>query len=325
MEIKLLDRLKIEYEEDLDLIEVHDYILNLFDRTKKQRLVKIDEIINKNENSPVKTLVEKEVNEEQNNKLRKTRKEIEDGVDLQQYLEQAEILITKYDSSKEKKKLINEYLRLLGRYINIDIIKPKDNSRENEYCVKPSKDEDSDRENFKRALMSSQGKRNIKIQEDIYAKLDNYFDSYSLITREKAKSIPLKKNGKKDGTSKELMEKALKDTGNPSYYDRINIICANYWGWKLPDFTSLESKIMEEYDVTQKVFRSLTKERTSNLNLQYRLYKHLELHKEELKELGYILRKDDFKIIGTRTIFLEYDVIWKQMTQAAGLQFIPTA
>lgn len=325
MELKISDRLKIEYDEDLNIIEVHEYVLNLFERSKTQRLAKIDENIQKNENQSSKTKVEKEVKEEENKKWIDIRKEIEENKDSSTYEEKAKILIESYKTNDEKKKIINEYLKLLRGYINIDIVKPRDNRAETEYCVKAAKDEDADRENFKRALMSCQGKRNVKIQEDIYVKLDKYFDSYDLITRQKAKEIPLKKNGKKDGTSKELMEKALKETGNPSYYDRINIICANYWGWKLPDYTSLEAKIMEEYDATQKIFRDLPKERTSNLNLQYRLYKHLELHKEELKELGYTLRKDDFKIIGTRTIFLEYDIIWKQMTQGAGLLFISTA
>src|SRR6516162_8655499 len=280
MEYKLSDRLEITYDEELDLDEIHNYVLNLFDRSKKQRLMKLEATINKGENSPSKTLVEKEVNEENLTKLRKIKKEIEEVIDQQQYTEQAEILLQHYHKTDSKKKVINEYLKFLNNYINIDIIKPKGNTRETEYCAK-SKDEDADRENFKRALMAVQGKRNSKIPEDIYVKLDAYFDSYNLTTRQKAKDIPTKKNGKKEGTSKELMEKALKDTGNPAYYDRVNIICANYWGWKLPDFTSLEATIMAEYDITQDKFRKLSKERTSNLNLQYRVYKHLELHKEE--------------------------------------------
>lgn len=325
MEIKLPDRLKIEFEEDLDIEDVHNYVLNLFERSKTARLNKLDEMIQKCGNSPSKTLVEKDVNQEKIDKLRKLRKDISEEVDLKQYTEQANILLEHYNNSENKKKYINEYLRFLDAYIHIDVIKPKDNNREADYCAKSSKDEHSDRENFKRALLRIQGKQNCKILEDILVKLDKYFDSFDLITRQKAKSISLKTNGKKEGTSRELMERALKEIGNPSYYDRINIICSIYWGWKLPDFTVLEPKIMEEYENTQKIFLSLpNKGRSSNLNLQYRLFKHLELHKEELKELGYILKKDDFKLIGTRVIFLQYDEIWKQMTQGAGLIFIPT-
>ena len=165
--------------------------------------------------------------------------------------------------------------------------------------VNNSRNNYEDRINFEKVLARYQGKQNNKPPKELYEKLDQWFVENGLYSSEYYKNLPLI-DGKKKGTSRILMYKALGEIKCSGYYDDINLIMNVFWGWTLPDVSHLETKIMKDYDTFQIVFEEvLDKEgRKSSLNSQWRLYKHL-------KRLGWKCNKKDFKIPTTPNI-LEY-------------------
>jgi len=174
-----------------------------------------------------------------------------------------------------------------------------------------------DRDNFYKALMRYQGKQPNRIRNDLTSILDNYFRLFGLPTSEEVKKMPLTEKGTRGETTRELIYRALSETGNATYYEDVNLICHLYWGWTLPDISHLEDQIMDDYDKTQKVYESLPKNRKSNLNTQYRLFKHLQLR-------GHKCSIDDFKMVKTREILEYHDATWELMTMGAGLPFTRT-
>lgn len=341
MEVKIPRQIKIEYDDQLDLEKINKLVLELFKETKNSRIKKIKNKISQLKAQETKTNVERETLEEKLEKLKQSKLEIKKGKDRRKYSERIDPIIEMYnnlenseesntsessrDVSTARKKAIGEFIDILEDYIDVEINRGGKTVSE-EYSVESKSKtvcEDMDRKNFFKAFQEIQGKLNIKIPDDLLKKLDKHMKSYGLPTRMDAKNIPLSKDGKKKGTDRKIMREALKRTTNQRYYSMINIICSIYWGWKLPDLGSIESKVMRDYDATQKIFKSMKLGR-SNLGVQFRLYKHLEQYKDEIEELGYKLNKKDFEIVGTRNIILEYEEIWKAMAKGAGLLPIDT-
>lgn len=181
-----------------------------------------------------------------------------------------------------------------------------------------------DRDNFLKALRRYEGKQPNRLPENLISILDTHFASYRLPTSDEIKKLSLNDRGIRGDTTRELMYKALYDTKNVAFYEDINLICHLYWGWALPDISHLEDQILEDYDKTQRIYESLPKSRKSNLNIQYRLFKHLEMR-------GHRCSIDDFKIVKTRDILEYHDSVWKQMVVGAaaiypndGFKFVET-
>ena len=120
--------------------------------------------------------------------------------------------------------------------------------------------------------------------------------------------------GRRGKTTKQLMYKALLETGNSGYYEDINLICHVYWGWLLPDIEHLEDRIMHDYDVTQRIYNEIPKDRRSSLNSQFRLYVHLLRYQ---KEISFPIRAKDFKIPTTRDILEWHYSIWSEIVRQA--------
>ena len=104
------------------------------------------------------------------------------------------------------------------------------------------------------------------------------------------------------------MLKALKDIGCSGFYDHLNVILNEMWGWLLPDISHLEDQIMEDYDVSQRVYETLPKDRKSSLNSQFRLYKHL-------RRLGFPCKSKDFRIPATHDILEFHNTIWAKICE----------
>lgn len=160
-----------------------------------------------------------------------------------------------------------------------------------------------DKENFIKAMERYQGKQVIKNTKNLFNDLDEYFTSYGMKTGEHIqRSIPLDERGRKRGTSKDLMFKALSERGYSNYYKNINLICHLYWGWTLPDISHLEDGLLDDYDSFQRVYEKHKIGRRSCLSTDYML---LIL----LIRKGYKCTSDDFKIVKTAEIFEEYEEI----------------
>ncbi len=171
-----------------------------------------------------------------------------------------------------------------------------------------------DCENFNKALLRFQGKQIHRPPVKLYEQLDAYFTRINKSKGVEMCKLPLE-DGKRKGTSREMMFEALSETNNSAYYDDINLILHNYWGWDLPNIVHLEDRIMEDYIATQQVYNSITqKDRNASLNIQFRLYVHL-------KAVDYPCSKSDFKIQTSRDSLIFHNEIWKTMCEKTGVKF----
>ena len=187
--------------------------------------------------------------------------------------------------------------------------------------VNNSRSNYEDRKNFIKVLMRYQGRQPDKPPKELYANLDIYFNKHQLpkvslddknrfyVTSEYIKNtLPVDEEGEKKGTSRSLMYKALKDTGNSKYYDHINAILDTYWGWTLDDVSHLFDMIMNEYDGSQAAYEKLQKDRKSSLNTQFRLFKIF-------KKIGHSCKSKNFKIPTTTDILEFHETSWKKMLE----------
>lgn len=180
-----------------------------------------------------------------------------------------------------------------------------------------SNDGYEDRENFLKSFYFFQGKDPIKLDVKLYSDLDRYFTSYHLKTGEEIRGNPLLKNGTKEKTSRSMMYEALQKLYYNTLYEHCTFICVSYWGWEPPELSFIENKLMSHYDKTQVVFRRLPqKYRTSNLNRQFRLFKHLEILYHN-GDIPHYYNVDNFKMVKTRDILEAYDEIWRKMCEGA--------
>ena len=174
-----------------------------------------------------------------------------------------------------------------------------------------------DCENFRKALHRFQGKQHNRPPVKLYEQLDAYFIKIKKPIGSEILKLPQSEDGRKKGTSREMMFEALADTNNSAFYDDINLILHIYWGWELPNISHLEERIMEDYINTQQVYNSiLKKDRNASLNIQFRLYVHL-------KAVGYPCTKDDFKIQTSRDSLIFHNEVWKEMCEKTGIKFHP--
>jgi predicted RNA-binding Zn-ribbon protein involved in translation (DUF1610 family) len=174
-----------------------------------------------------------------------------------------------------------------------------------------SKSNYEDRENFHKAILRYQGKQDNKLPYNWIEIIDRYFNQYpDMPNRELVKYSPLQKDGVKASTNRKIMELALTKTGLSDYYKDLNLICHLFWGWKLNDISSLENELMNDYDESQKVLLEIKEEendeRSSSLNVDFRLYQHLRNKEHECNP-------NTFKTVKTDHIVVYYVKTWKKL------------
>ena len=169
-----------------------------------------------------------------------------------------------------------------------------------------------DRANFEKVLARYQGKQITKPGKELYIKLDEYFISRGLSSRE-YNALPLTPEGTKVGTSRDMMFEVLSNIGCSGYYDDINLICSVFFGWTLPDVSHLEDDIMKDYDEFQAVYDQLPDRdgRKSSLNSQWKLF-------ILLKRRGWPCKAKDFKIPTTASILEYHKIKTKEIYQILG-------
>lgn len=162
-----------------------------------------------------------------------------------------------------------------------------------------------------KSLMKFQGKHPTVLPPNIYKDLDQHFTSYGLpFTSKEIKALPLNDNGTRGETTREIMLRALRDKGYATYYEDLNLICHQYWGWELPNIQDKEEIIIRDIYITEEILKMLPSDLQINLNSQYRLYKLFQLRK-----LSYNI--EYFKIISTRSIITNYDNVWREIINKA--------
>lgn len=187
--------------------------------------------------------------------------------------------------------------------------------RDTQHNNNNSKNNYDDCDNFRKALARFQGKQSHRPPNKLYEQLDEYFTRINKPIGEEIIKLPLLSDGRKKGTSRQMMFEALSETSNSAYYDDINLILHTYWGWSLPDISQLEEKIMDDYIATQKVYNSIPdKDRDASLNIQFRLFVHL-------KAIDYPCNKDDFKIQTSRDSLIFHNEMWKIMCEKTNVKY----
>lgn len=178
--------------------------------------------------------------------------------------------------------------------------------------------------NFLKAFHRHEGTQKIKLPDKLFADLKKYFANFGLPSFEEVKSMPPNPDGTRGNTDREMMFAALSATKNATYYDDVNLICSICWDWELPKISHLEDIVSLDFTRTQEVFDKIPKERKSNLNLQFRLFKHLQMR-------GYKCTIKDFKMIERKSLEAQEE-IWKQMIEECirlypnqGFVYIPTS
>jgi hypothetical protein len=167
-------------------------------------------------------------------------------------------------------------------------------------------DDYKDKINFENAFKAIQGLQNITITNETYDKLDIYFTNIRMDVGSLIRHRPLDERGRREGTSIQIMLDALKKTKLNNHYKNVHYICQQYWGWKLLNLSSIRETVMEEYDLSQKVFKQIKNERHSSLNVNFRLYRHLE-------RVGIEVYPSDFKMIKTSEIVQYYNETWAKI------------
>jgi len=255
--------------------------------------------------------------------------------------------INRYDEKTDQRlKIIARYLEVASRYIEVNVSRESIPRHDCEACGSFSIDESSgccnncgllknrisnsscgsgknssgsrgnyeDRSNFEKAMKRFQGKQTNNIPKELYERLEKYFGDYSLPLAEEIRARSLNSHGRREGTSIEMLCKALYDIGRSAYYEDVNLIGHVYWGWQLQDLSDIEEQIMRDYDESQRVFEKHKGERKSCLNTQYRLMRHL-------LRLGRDVTKSDFKIVVTRDIIEYHENMWELICSELGWPF----
>lgn len=259
-------------------------------------------------------------------------------------------LATPEDKVKQDKRhqIIRDYINIARDYINIDLVREMPKGYKCEGCGNDIEREDEeedngifvcpncnterisviqtpfykdsmrvsnirnnyeDRENFFKVFRRYQGIQSNPPPAELYIDIDLYLQKRGLPSCEEIKQMPLIE-GKRGNTSRDLMHTILSETNNSVYYEDINLICHNCWGWDLVDLSHIEDKIMKDYDLTQKIYNDLPKTRKSSLNSQFRLFKLLLRYQDQI---SYPIRSRDFRIPSTRDILEWHENIWKDV------------
>lgn len=172
-----------------------------------------------------------------------------------------------------------------------------------------------DRDNFIKKMERKQGKIHSTFHDTLFNELDEIMRKRGCLTGEEVRKMECNALGEKEGTSLEMLITALSDIKCPKYYNDVDYIAHVYWGWTLLDFSSLESSLLEMYDVTQRIYNEIeNKERVAALNTEVRLYL-------QLKSLGYRVSRTRFRFQDSQDSLEFHQSMWRIMCTKAGYTY----
>ena len=183
---------------------------------------------------------------------------------------------------------------------------------------------DDSLENFMKTFYYKQGLR-VKIpdadMEEIFEELDGHFEKDGLPSADEVRMQPLTSRGTRGNTRLSMMWRALSDIKKTRYNKFAPYICKLYWGWELPDYSSIESLVRSDFIKTEKIYQAMPideRERSSSLALEFRSFKHLELR-------GVDVRQSDFKIAENERSMRIHNDNWRKMCAGADLPYIDSS
>lgn len=370
---------KSTYEDDLNIIKIHEAIVARFASLRGQIPAMEARIAGLTNSLDVKhySIIQKKSFMDRISVLRNDIRDLDSGTRWQTYITAAKPLLEEYiplssdevrgivkignrkpqivDISRVEQRLdiIEEYIKVASRYIDIDVSKigvltskcPNcgidfselhiddefglhlcECGYERENLSKGSSFKDAGRvnagtrnnyddlETFERGLSRYEGKYPDKIPDALYASLDEYYVSKGFFSSDYIRELPVQANGHKEGTSISLLVDGLSKTNNAAYYNSVSLIAHRYWGWVLPNLDGIRDRILESYTRTQKVHDEI-KTRDSSLNVNIRIYLHL-------KAEGFPCAWEDFKILSSRDSLEYHQNMWKTMCSQTGTRYI---
>ena len=355
---------------EINILTINTKILENF----KEEFEKIDDYKNRliyiNKTLEIKNIRQRVLISLQKSKeeLEKHINDIENNISLNFYLTETSELLEKFKeilnapmkvnflgksskTNKEKQKIINEYLNIANKYVNIDleiierkekiICKNCENKKDfdildgNIYvCVICSAQQvimknvssyrDIDRVNitskylydrkihFRDCINQYQGKQNSTIHQKVYDDLEKQFELHHLLVGDKTSTKIIRFGN----ITKEHISIFLKELEYTKHYENINLIHYNITSKKPDDIGYLEDKLLEDFDILTELYDKNFKhiDRKNFINTQYVLYQLLLRHKHPCN-------KSDFSILKTVDRKTFHDDVMKILFTELGWNF----
>ena len=249
--------------------------------------------------------------------------------------------------------LIERYLEIASRYIDIDIVRIADSvvdcctfCRASLAKIAPSEEgtircqecqtehdivilaklakdgarinisnttDDESIENFLRAFDRYQGVRSEYPHETLYEELDEYFARNDRPSGSVVRQLPLNDRGRRGDTNHKMLWSALSSIDHSEHYENANLIGHIYWGWELPGVMQFRETIINHYNKTQKVFYHIPSE-IRGRNSSLGTQYRLWRH---LQLVGHICHPDEFKIAENHESLRTHNKLWKLMCEGS--------
>lgn len=377
----LPEQIRGTYQEDYNICYVDDIICKKLQREKHETIPDLKKKYKKLEtlSHTPQTHLERKNTLNEMEKLEKEIKLIETGEKLRIYKERVKNIISEYKRCRKSVKvivfdedeteennnnepdeefakrigLIENYLEVAARYIDIDVIRTNVKSENicigcgtslanvatnsngtircpNEDCrtehdvlivAKMTKDhvtsvsnpQDESIDNFLRAFNRYQGLQSERPDESLYEQLDEYFISRGLPTGREVREMELNSRGRRGDTNHAMLRKALSKTKNSGYYEDVNLIAHIYWGWELPNVMHYKDIIISHYMKTQKVFYDISPQERGRTSS---LGTQFRLWRH-LQLVGHECYMDEFKIAENAESLRTHNKLWKMMCEGA--------
>lgn len=257
------------------------------------------------------------------------------------------------ENNKEKKSIIEKYLEIAKKYVNIDIEqknkvlrvnctncpnkKDFDIIDNNTYVCKDcyakqrivrhnSSYNDIDRVNisskymydpkihFRDCMKQYQGKQNCTIPQKVYKDLEEQFERHHLLKGDENTA----KCKRFEKITKNHIMIFLKELGYPKQYENIHLIHYNFTDIKPEDISYLEDQLLDDFDRLISLYQDKYKniQRKNFINTQYVLYQLLRHHKHPCKN-------EDFAILKTIDRQFFHDDVCKNLFEDLGWNHFP--
>lgn len=333
----------VKFAKDYNINHLDFLILNKFDTYKKEipkLKEKIKDISNKIKYDSSLN-IHTRYNRKKISKYKNKIKQIEKEKEKKKYVELTRELLNLYNNIEESSKIniINDYLLIASRYINLIIYKNEEinnhcfncgqeiiflgNSEDTQHCsnckfelpntgnikayIRMSSGEEVkpiNINNFIKIVIAFKGEDGFILDKADIKLLDKYFISRGI------KDLSKIKSGRTKNNSIPMMRKALGEIGRSKYYKNIYSICHQYFKWERNNISDIESKILILYEKIQLWFKNNpSRERDSSLNNQWLLYKLCEYLAPSR------FNKTDFMIISSEKSLIFHAERWKQMKE----------
>lgn len=257
------------------------------------------------------------------------------------------------EDNKSKKKLINQFLEVVSKYFDIDVVRENKSQKiscpnclnkkefdvidNNTYiCTNcysrqtvmrhNSSYNDIDRVNisskymydpkihFRDCIKQYQGKQNCTIPQKVYDDLEEQFERHHLLQGNSKTA----RNIRFANITKNHIWIFLKELDYPKHYENVHLIHYNFTGIKPVDISSIEDQLLDDFDVLIDLYHKRFKhiKRKNFINTQYVLYQLLCHHR-------YPCKKEEFLILKTIDRKFFHDEICKTLFEELGWNHSP--